>query len=91
MSLVFRAVKMEELHRLLRMEMRGRSWRCGLCGRRRLRSLSAVDRHAAVRHPREYRETVRRALLEVRFRFGKVPDWFIGEHASSFAKRPQRR
>ena len=89
MHRLYRAVKVEELRRLLRAELRrGRWWRCGLCGRRRLRGLRALERHASLKHPREYREAVRRALLEVRLRYGGVPRWFAECYAMSLSGRP---
>jgi hypothetical protein len=89
MHRLYRAVKVEELRRLLRAEVRrSRWWRCGLCGRRRLRGLRALERHASLRHPSEYREAVRRALLEVRLRYGRVPRWFAEWYAMSLSRRP---
>ena len=89
MHRLYRAVKVEELRRLLRAEVRrDRWWRCGLCGRRRLRNLRALERHASMKHPREYREAVRRALLEVRLRYGRVPRWFAECYAMSLSRRP---
>jgi hypothetical protein len=89
MRRLYRAVKVEELRRLLRAEVwRGRWWRCGLCGRRGLRGLLALERHASLKHPREYREAVRRALLEVWLRYGRVPRWFAECYAMSLSGRP---
>ena len=86
----FRLAKAEELRRLLGAEAYARAgawyWRCGLCGRR-LRGLRALERHAAVKHPREYREAAARALVAVRLRFGRLPRWFPEAHAASLARR----
>jgi 3-methyladenine DNA glycosylase/8-oxoguanine DNA glycosylase len=91
MHRLYRAVKLEELRRLLRAGAYARAgawrWRCGLCGRR-LRSLRALERHASLKHAREYREAVRRALLEVRLRYGGVPRWFAECYAMSLFRRP---
>jgi hypothetical protein len=92
MRRLYRAVKVEELRRLLGARAYARAgawrWRCELCGRRRLRDLRALERHASLKHPREYREAVRRALLEVRLRYGRVPRWFAECYAMSLSGRP---
>jgi hypothetical protein len=87
---VFRLAKAEELRRLLGAEAYARAgawyWRCGLCGRR-LRGLRALERHAALKHPREYREAAARALVAAKLRFGRLPRWFLEARAASPAGR----
>jgi hypothetical protein len=91
MHRLYRAVKVEELRRLLGAGTYARAgawrWRCGLCGRQ-LRGLRALERHASMKHAREYREAVRRALLEVRLRYGRVPRWFAEWYTMSLSRRP---